>query len=120
MEIDKENWYVTNKGTDMWCKDCENITPIPIAPHPVTIGKNIYKTMRFFAIQRNFTGGRFLIRPLIWNLARFFDKENDKEFYGRKRIPIPQRAVRLAGRKEFYGWKILLISFSNKGNDKVL
>jgi hypothetical protein len=49
---------------------------------------------------------------------KFFDKFFDKkEFYGRKGMPIPQRAVRLARgeefyprKKEFYGRKIQKLS----------
>jgi hypothetical protein len=60
--------------------------------------------------------------PLIWNLARFFDKGFDKEFYGWKRMPIPQRAVRLARGEEFYPRKIskrirkLIRRLGNAGN----
>ena len=74
MKIDKENWYVENKEMDMWCKGCENITPIPIATHSVTIVQNIYKTAHYLQYKGNFTCGRFDKVPLIWNLARFFDK----------------------------------------------
>jgi hypothetical protein len=39
---------------------------------------------------------------------KFFDKFfNKKEFYGRKRMPAPQRATKLAIGKEFYPRKIL-------------
>jgi hypothetical protein len=49
---------------------------------------------------------------------KFFDKFfNKKEFYGRKEMPAPQRAVRLARgeefyprKKEFYGRKIQKLS----------
>ena len=39
---------------------------------------------------------------------KFFDKFfNKREFYGRKRMPAPQRATELARGEEFYTRKIL-------------
>ena len=43
-------------------------------------------------------------------IDKFFDKNLiKKEFYGRKGMPAPQGAVRLAGGEEFYPRKILKV-----------
>jgi hypothetical protein len=41
-EIDKENWYVTNMKTDMWCGGLRDITTPALAPPHFTIAKSIY------------------------------------------------------------------------------